>query len=799
MKRFLLAPFALLLLAGTGAQALPVIPLEYHGHDVNTITLTFTPLPGEAIYRLYRTPLLFPRREVKIRPYIELFAPANSPIAYFTDAFPIQLSPGGTRRQTCYFLQAFDAATGERTDYFAALGQRLCFDALEAEIAVSTPNLCATEPIQFNAQTTGLWTGLTWTMGDGAEYQEESVEHTYPGAGTYPVALTATGPFGPAHAAREVIVRPLPQPGITGPEEACERATLATEEGMSDYQWQLDGEPLDGAGAPTLEVTREGEYTVAYTDSGCRGVSEVFIFKLFTPPFASFDVEGEPRVGEFLNLRNTCTGSNLTYLWDFGDGHTSTEESPAHYYKNPGPYTIILEAADGCGRRSTTSDTVQILPGSFSIFPGRGSCGGGTTVTLTGNAFPPEPIVRVGDAPAPVLAADSDTLIIRTPAHPGGPADHAVQVFDAAGTLIQELPHAFRFATLAFAALPEGNAVATVDLDLLESFAWPGGTGAVAHHLPVEIESPEVLLLVDAVLYIGGQGGIIRVSTGDGLETAVHALDPATRVTALAYGPGPAGPLIWAAVHDPTAQPQGRILLLEPETLALAATAEFDGGDQGMGLDFAATAQRVHLLARGPLSEDDRKEHKKAMILNEYDPLAGFEPGPEGPVLPLLASKNRAPGATGEVSAARMALTADGIRLFLPDAPNGRIAEYRTDTGAFHGPDIITAAAPAALAVLARDGGPRLAAAMAATHRVDLYDLPENGPKPAAGTLPSDAAGCLGPVRLIPTAIGTALLCRDSGSLLFYEPEARALVGAYAFPPGEHPVDLAIHSCEEVE
>lgn len=31
-----------------------------------------------------------------------------------------------------------------------------------------------------------------------------------------------------------------------------------------------------------------------------------------------------------------------TYLWDFGDGHFSTEESPVHQYKRPGEYDVVL-------------------------------------------------------------------------------------------------------------------------------------------------------------------------------------------------------------------------------------------------------------------------------------------------------------------------------------------------------------------------------------------------------------------------------------------------------------------------
>ena len=39
-----------------------------------------------------------------------------------------------------------------------------------------------------------------------------------------------------------------------------------------------------------------------------------------------------------------------TYLWEFGDGQTSTEENPFHKYEAPGAYTVYLTVTskDGC-------------------------------------------------------------------------------------------------------------------------------------------------------------------------------------------------------------------------------------------------------------------------------------------------------------------------------------------------------------------------------------------------------------------------------------------------------------------
>jgi PKD repeat protein len=50
------------------------------------------------------------------------------------------------------------------------------------------------------------------------------------------------------------------------------------------------------------------------------------------------------------------SGSNLTYLWDFGDGSTSSLVSPTHTYAATGKYQVCLTVSNGsCS--STKCDT----------------------------------------------------------------------------------------------------------------------------------------------------------------------------------------------------------------------------------------------------------------------------------------------------------------------------------------------------------------------------------------------------------------------------------------------------------
>lgn len=78
------------------------------------------------------------------------------------------------------------------------------------------------------------------------------------------------------------------------------------------------------------------------------------------------------------NLQVVFTNNStnaLSYLWDFGDGNTSTNVNPVHQYLHDGNYTVVLSVYDSCGVVSDTQFVSIILhafenevKNSFAIF-----------------------------------------------------------------------------------------------------------------------------------------------------------------------------------------------------------------------------------------------------------------------------------------------------------------------------------------------------------------------------------------------------------------------------------------------
>ncbi|MEA3444130.1 MAG: T9SS type A sorting domain-containing protein, partial [Bacteroidota bacterium] len=90
-------------------------------------------------------------------------------------------------------------------------------------------------------------------------------------------------------------------------------------------------------------------------------------------PVPGFSYFQNANTVEFTNT----SGNALSYLWDFGDGTTSTEENPVHQYQSIGTFTVSLIAANVCGTDSfevdidilvTVAENIELI-NRFIVYP----------------------------------------------------------------------------------------------------------------------------------------------------------------------------------------------------------------------------------------------------------------------------------------------------------------------------------------------------------------------------------------------------------------------------------------------
>ena len=84
--------------------------------------------------------------------------------------------------------------------------------------------------------------------------------------------------------------------------------------------------------------------------------------KALSSPIANFFVHLNGLAATF----NNNSQNAHSYLWDFGDGNSSTQANPVHMYTTPGAYSVQLSAANQCATASKTH-VVPITVGAFDL------------------------------------------------------------------------------------------------------------------------------------------------------------------------------------------------------------------------------------------------------------------------------------------------------------------------------------------------------------------------------------------------------------------------------------------------
>ncbi|MFO1533086.1 MAG: PKD domain-containing protein [Thermoplasmatota archaeon] len=73
------------------------------------------------------------------------------------------------------------------------------------------------------------------------------------------------------------------------------------------------------------------------------------------------------------------TGTITRYTWDFGDGFSSSQQSPTHTYDEPGTYLVTLQVTNGQGQSDSSSQLVSVgtCPTDPPVSPQAGTHPGG--------------------------------------------------------------------------------------------------------------------------------------------------------------------------------------------------------------------------------------------------------------------------------------------------------------------------------------------------------------------------------------------------------------------------------------
>jgi gliding motility-associated-like protein len=223
-----------------------------------------------------------------------------------------------------------------------------------------------------NTTNAGPWT-YEWDFGDNTTSTSANPgNHTYATYGTYTISLTVTD--GICTESQQITVQINPIPPVLDfsydPPSGCAPLTvqftnLSQFADETTYFWNFgENEGSSRAVNPSYTYYEPGIYSVSLSATNVTGdtsrITKQFIIEVFDRPEALFNVK--PRLiyipGGKLSTNNQSFGAS-SYVWDFGDGTTSTEVEPTHEYTQEGIYTIVLEASNAHG----CVDTARLVAG----------------------------------------------------------------------------------------------------------------------------------------------------------------------------------------------------------------------------------------------------------------------------------------------------------------------------------------------------------------------------------------------------------------------------------------------------
>lgn len=231
--------------------------------------------------------------------------------------------------------------------------------------------------VNFQDLSSGGAISWQWNFGDGNTSSSQNPVHTYTSFGNFTVTLVVTNSFGCTDTlTRTNYIRIEPAsisiPNL--PARGCIPFTITmspviiSPDPITTYEWDFGDGGTSTLANPTYTYISQGTYTVRLiitSNSGCRDTLIVTnAIRVGSKPVANFSATPIPVCGKqpvfFTDLSTPAVDE---WLWDFGDGGTSTMQNPTHQYSDTGYFTIRLIATNnGCPDTLVRTNYVRVLP-----------------------------------------------------------------------------------------------------------------------------------------------------------------------------------------------------------------------------------------------------------------------------------------------------------------------------------------------------------------------------------------------------------------------------------------------------
>lgn len=225
-------------------------------------------------------------------------------------------------------------------------------------------NNCGNQAVQFTNTTPTLSVVYNnWDFGTGISTTVAAPSYTFPDTGTYQVSLEIINTLGCTDTiSKRVTVYPSPWLSL-GDTTVCEKNSLTLTalyslfgDEITSINWIANGQTFNSLN-PTIRFDTIGVYPIICslrTLAGCSATDTANVIVNSGPNanFSYIPLYSEAPID--ITFNNLSSGGG-NYIWDFGNGNSSTDVNPTNHYTENGEYNVVLVANNG----PACSDTVR--------------------------------------------------------------------------------------------------------------------------------------------------------------------------------------------------------------------------------------------------------------------------------------------------------------------------------------------------------------------------------------------------------------------------------------------------------
>lgn len=278
-------------------------------------------------------------------------------------------------------INAYGNDTTTKSDFVTVTAAQVPVASFERSPASGTVPLS----VKFTDKSANNPIAWIWIFGDGYTSNEQNPKHTYTSSGTFNVSLKAISAYGSNTKTWDscITVDPGVAPvvnfsaNITSGSAPLTVQFNDTTENVSIWFWDFGDGSVSSEQNPLHTYNATGNFNVslditAENDQMANETKYNYITVSAFSPVANFTASPESGSAPLtVQFNDTSANNPMAWIWNFGDGATSSDQSPKHIYETNGIYNVTLNAINAYGISNITKYgfiEVSLNPGPVANF-----------------------------------------------------------------------------------------------------------------------------------------------------------------------------------------------------------------------------------------------------------------------------------------------------------------------------------------------------------------------------------------------------------------------------------------------